>query len=109
MLGPDSSISTLCRATCKVPPRTVSLEAGCTSPLPLAVNHPVIVVDIGRVGTITTIDEVPEASLAIDDVVAPTTVLLVVVFTSAYLVRAGVAKHHIVPAKGVDAVSVLGA
>ena len=30
-----------------------------TSPLPLTVNHPVLGVDICRVGTITTVDEVP--------------------------------------------------
>ena len=62
----------------------------------LAALHPVLGVDIARVGTFAAIDQVPEATLTIDSVVASTTVLLVVVVTTAYLVWASIAEHHVV-------------
>src|SRR3712207_4713561 len=80
-----------------------------TSPLSLTARHPVLGVHIARVRTFAAVDQVPEATLAVDDVVTPTTVLLVVVVTSADLVRTSVAKHHVVPTKGVDAITRLGA
>src|SRR3712207_8419601 len=40
------------------------------------------------------VDQVPEATLTVDDVVAPTTVLLIVVVTTADLVGAPIAKYQ---------------
>src|SRR5215212_920685 len=80
-----------------------------TSPLPFTANHPILGVHIRRVGASATIDQVPEATLTVDNVVAPTAVLLVVVVTTAYLVGTSIAKDHVVAAQGVDAVSELGA
>src|SRR5215203_7072887 len=57
-----------------------------SSPLRFTALHPVLGVHIARVCAFATIDQVPEATLTINDVVAPTTVLLIVVITTAYLV-----------------------
>src|ERR671910_2272006 len=80
-----------------------------TSPLPLTALHPVRGVHIARVGTFAAIDQVPEATLTIDNVVAPTTVLLIVVVASAYLVGTSIADHRVVAPQCVDVVSKLGA
>src|SRR5215207_9000341 len=80
-----------------------------TSPLPLTALHPVRGVHIARVGTFAAIDQIPEAAFTIDNVVAPTTVLLIVVVTTAYLVGAPIAQNHVVAPQGVDAVSEFGA
>src|SRR5687767_13841145 len=62
-----------------------------TSPLPLAALQPVLGVDIARVDAAAAIDQVPEATLTVDTVVAPTAVLRIVVVTTAYLVGAPIA------------------
>src|ERR687897_2679251 len=80
-----------------------------TSPLPLTALQPVLGVPIARVGTFAAIDQVPEATLTVDNVIAPTTVLLIVFVTTAYLVGAPIAKHHVVAPQRVDVVSKLGA
>src|SRR5215203_4546777 len=67
-----------------------------TSPLPLTALQPVLGVHIARVGTSATIDQIPEATLTVDDVVAPTTVLLIVVVTTSYLVGAPITQNHVV-------------
>ena len=72
---------------------------------PFTAHHPVLGVHIARVGTSADTDKVPEATLTVDNVVAPTAVLLVVVVTTAYLVETSIAKDHVVAAQGVDAVS----
>jgi hypothetical protein len=46
--------------------------------------NPVLGVYIGRVDASAAIDQISEASLRIDNVVAPTTVLLIVVVATAY-------------------------
>src|SRR5919112_2658872 len=80
-----------------------------SSPLRFTALHPVLGVHIARVCISATIYQVPEATLTIDDVVAPTTVLLIVVVTTTYLVGTLIAKHHVVAPQGVDVVSKLGA
>src|SRR5829696_3185438 len=80
-----------------------------SSPLRFTALHPVLGVHIARVCTSATIYQVPEATLTINSIVAPTTVLLIVVVTTAYLVGAPIAKHHVVAPQGVDVVSKLGA
>jgi hypothetical protein len=45
----------------------------------------------------------------LDDVVAPTAVLLIVVVATAYLVGTSIAQNHVVAPQGVDMVSELGA
>src|SRR5918994_6577 len=80
-----------------------------SSPLPLTALHPILGVHIARVGTSAPIDQVPEATFTVDNVIAPTTVLLIVFVTTAYLVGAPIAQDHVVAPQGVDVVSELGA
>src|ERR671915_2013144 len=80
-----------------------------SSPLPLTALQPVLGVHIARVGTFAAIDQVPEATFTVDNVVAPTTVLPIVVVTTAYLVGAPIAQNHVVAPQGDDVVSKLGA
>ena len=46
--------------------------------------------------------------MMLDDVVAPTAVLLIVVVATAYLVGTSIAQNHVVAPQGVDMVSELG-
>src|SRR5918994_378094 len=71
-----------------------------SSPLPLTALHPVLGVHIARVGAFAPIDQVPEATFTVDNIITPTTVLLIVFVTTAYLV---------VAPQGVDVVSEFGA
>src|SRR5215204_1886122 len=80
-----------------------------TSPLPFTALHLVLGVHIARVDASAAVDQVPEATFTIDNVVAPTTVLLIVVVTTAYLVGAPIAQNHVVAPQRADVVSVLGA
>src|SRR5215207_3924341 len=96
-----------------ITPQEVLQEPRCallpTSPLPLTALQPVLGVHIARVGAFAAIDQIPEATLTVDDVVAPTTVLLIVVVTTSYLVGAPITQNHVVAPQCVDVVSVLGA
>jgi hypothetical protein len=80
-----------------------------SSPFPFTAHHSILGVHIARVGISAAIDRVPEASLTIDDVLAPTAVLLIVVVSTAYLVGTSIAHNHVVAPQGVDVVSELGA
>ena len=50
-----------------------------------------------------------EARLAVDNVVAPATVLLIIFVTTAYLIGASIAEQHVVATQAVDVVTELGA